>query len=75
MTQENEHPVLIVANKEQVIIHVGDPTGFDSNEMVGYALAGYTMTTITIEAYREIDVRVYQTKLLVNFQTTTNDKG
>lgn len=59
-------PVLLVFNKENVLIHVGDPRIFSVEDIDDYIEYGYTLTTTTIDEYRKKNMTLYETKVFID---------
>jgi hypothetical protein len=59
MANEIKQPVLIIINREGVLIHVGEPEGFSATVIYSYAMDGFTIKTITFEEWEEKKYKLY----------------
>ena len=57
----------MIISPENILTHVGQPDGFGANLIYSYVMDGYTVTTITIDYYREQNFNLYES---VDFKIT-----
>lgn len=58
--KDDDRPVLLVINKENVLIHIGDPAKFKKNLLAEYVMNGYTLRTITFKEWGESGYKLYE---------------
>jgi len=56
----NNEPVMLLRNKDGMLIEVGHPTSFKGAAITKYLKDGYTIETITIAEYRAKELKLYQ---------------
>lgn len=56
----NDEPVLMVVDKDNILIHVGDPKTFKKKLLAEYVVSGYTLKTITFKEWKELGAQLYR---------------
>lgn len=52
--------VLMVIDRQDILIHVGSPETFDRELLADYAVNGMTIKTITFKEYQKFEYRLYE---------------
>ena len=60
-------PVLLVFNHEGVLIHAGEHKNFSEADIINYASFNCTLTTVSIDEYRRLGLKLYKSKIQINF--------
>lgn len=56
----NETPVLMVIDKDNILIHIGAPETFKKKSIAKYAISGCTIKTISFKEWKEFGAELYR---------------
>lgn len=60
MSSLNDQPVLMVIDKDNILIHIGAPETFKKKLISDYVLSGCTLKTITFKEWKELGAELYR---------------
>lgn len=60
MSTLNEQSVLMVIDKEGILIHIGAPATFKKKLLSEYVMNGYTLKTVTFKEWKELGAELYR---------------